>query len=91
MLSVLQEASLALLDSERVSEQKSDSSAKTIFASILLPLANSAARDGSEAALLLRAGLCCLLADIIAGRDDVSLHWAVAGTRRASYRGRAGS
>ena len=43
------------------------------------------------AALLLRAGLCCLLANIIAGREDVSLHWAVAGTRRASYRGRAGS
>ena len=37
-----------------------------------------------------RAGLCCLLADIIAGREDVSLHRAVAGTRRASYRGRAG-
>ena len=39
---------------------------------------------------MLRAGLCCLLANIIAGREDVSLHRAVAGTQARSLPGQGG-
>ena len=80
MRSVMQDASLALFDSLRTS-QKSDSSAKTKFASISLPLGISIAvgRGRAVSAGQRNWGRCCTLQPHYSFATGVSLHSAELG------------
>ena len=80
MRSVMQDASLALFDSLRTS-QKSDSSAKTKFASISLPLGISIAvgRGRAVSAGQRNWGRCCTLQPHYSFATGFSLHSAELG------------